>query len=141
MPHIEKRGMPGRAVDKLLAASPVGIKGDIESQARRRDTSLISGAIRWLLPPQKFNANEKQCRGGMMDYEKDPARLLSTTIDVMSPYNTHMSQWLPVVWQIESHHEGHGYGEKNGTHIDPDSNLAKGDKISSKATIAVQDFR
>ena len=140
MPHIEKRsGMLGRAVDKLLAASPVGIKGDIESQARGEIPASLAGLSADFKPTHKFNANEKQRRGGMMDYEKDPRKAFEYYTDVML-YNTHMEPVIARGRQIESSMRAMDMARKNGTHIDPDSNLAKGDKISSKATIAVQDF-
>lgn len=140
MPHIEKRsGMLGRAVDKLLAASPVGIKGDIESQARGEIPASLAGLSADFKPTHKFNANEKQRRGGMMDYEKDPRKAFEYYTDVML-YNTHMEPVIARGRQIESSMRAMDMARKDGTHIDPDSNLAKGDKISSKATIAVQDF-
>lgn len=140
MPHIEKRsGMLGRAVDKLLAASPVGIKGDIESQARGEIPASLAGLSADFKPTHKFNANEKQRRGGMMDYEKDPRKAFEYYTDVML-YNTHMEPVIARGRQIESSMRAMDMARKNGTRIDPDSNLAQGEKISNKATIAVQDF-
>lgn len=140
MPHIEKRsGMLGRAVDKMLAASPVGIKGDIESQARGEIPASLAGLSADFKPTHKFNANEKQRRGGMMDYEKDPRKAFEYYTDVML-YNTHMEPVIARGRQIESSMRAMDMARKNGTHIDPDSNLAQGEKISNKATIAVQDF-
>lgn len=140
MPHIEKRsGMLGRAVDKLLAASPVGIKGDIESQARGEIPASLAGLSADFKPTHKFNANEKQRRGGMMDYEKDPRKAFEYYTDVML-YNTHMEPVIARGRQIESSMRAMDMARKDGTHIDPDSNLAQGEKISNKATIAVQDF-
>ena len=140
MPHIEKRsGMLGRAVDKLLAASPVGIKGDIESQARGEIPASLAGLSADFKPTHKFNANEKQRRGGMMNYEKDPRKAFEYYTDVML-YNTHMEPVIARGRQIESSMRAMDMARKNGTHIDPDSNLAQGEKISNKATIAVQDF-
>jgi hypothetical protein len=140
MPHIEKRsGMLGRAVDKLLAASPVGIKGDIESQARGEIPASLAGLSADFKPTHKFNANEKQRRGGMMDYEKDPRKAFEYYTDVML-YNTHMEPVIARGRQIESSMRVMDMARKDGTHIDPDSNLAQGEKISNKATIAVQDF-
>ena len=140
MPHIQKRsGMLGRAVDKLLAASPVGIKGDIESQARGEIPASLAGLSADFKPTHKFNANEKQRRGGMMNYEKDPRKAFEYYTDVML-YNTHMEPVIARGRQIESSMRAMDMARKNGTHIDPDSNLAQGEKISNKATIAVQDF-
>lgn len=140
MPHIEKRsGMLGRTVDKLLAASPVGIKGDIESQARGEIPASLAGLSADFKPTHKFNANEKQRRGGMMDYEKDPRKAFEYYTDVML-YNTHMEPVIARGRQIESSMRAMDMARKDGTHIDPDSNLAQGEKISNKATIAVQDF-
>ena len=140
MPHIEKRsGMLGRAVDKLLAATPVGIKGDIESQARGEIPASLAGLSADFKPTHKFNANEKQRRGGMMNYEKDPRKAFEYYTDVML-YNTHMEPVIARGRQIESSMRAMDMARKNGTHIDPDSNLAQGEKISNKATIAVQDF-
>ena len=140
MPHIQKRsGMLGRAVDKLLAASPVGIKGDIESQARGEIPASLAGLSADFKPTHKFNANEKQRRGGMMDYEKDPRKAFEYYTDVML-YNTHMEPVIARGRQIESSMRAMDMARKNGTRIDPDSNLAQGEKISNKATIAVQDF-
>ena len=140
MPHIEKRsGILGRAVDKLLAASPVGIKGDIESQARGEIPASLAGLSADFKPTHKFNANEKQRRGGMMDYEKDPRKAFEYYTDVML-YNTHMEPVIARGRQIESSMRAMDMARKNGTRIDPDSNLAQGEKISNKATIAVQDF-
>jgi hypothetical protein len=140
MPHIEKRsGMLGRAVDKLLAASPVGIKGDIESQARGEIPASLAGLSADFKPTHKFNANEKQRRGGMMDYEKDPRKAFEYYTDVML-YNTHMEPVIARGRQIESSMRAMDMARKDGIHIDPDSNLAQGEKISNKATIAVQDF-
>ena len=140
MPHIEKRsGMLGRAVDKLIAASPVGIKGDIESQARGEIPASLAGLSADFKPTHKFNANEKQRRGGMMNYEKDPRKAFEYYTDVML-YNTHMEPVIARGRQIESSMRAMDMARKNGTHIDPDSNLAQGEKISNKATIAVQDF-
>ncbi len=140
MPHIEKRsGMLGRTVDKLLAASPVGIKGDIESQARGEIPASLAGLSADFKPTHKFNANEKQRRGGMMDYEKDPRKAFEYYTDVML-YNTHMEPVIARGRQIESSMRAMDMARKDGIHIDPDSNLAQGEKISNKATIAVQDF-
>lgn len=140
MPHIQKRSnILGRAVDKLLAAVPTGVRGDMEGQARGEIPASIAGLSADFKPTHKFNANEKQRRGGMMDYEKDPRKAFEYYADVML-YNTHMEPVIARGRQIEASMRAIDMAKKSGTNIDPDSNLAKGDKISSKATIAVQNF-
>ena len=140
MPHIQKRSnILGRAVDKLLAAVPTGVRGDMEGQARGEIPASIAGLSADFRPTHKFNANEKRRFGGMMSYEKDPRRAFEYYADVML-YNTHMEPVIARGRQIESSMRAIDMAKKSGTNIDPDSNLAKGDKISSKATIAVQNF-
>lgn len=140
MPHIQKRSnILGRAVDKLLAAVPTGVRGDMEGQARGEIPASIAGLSADFKPTHKFNANEKQRRGGMMDYEKDPRKAFEYYADVML-YNTHMEPVIARGRQIEASMRAIDMAKKSGTNIYPDSNLAKGDKISSKATIAVQNF-
>ena len=140
MPHIQKRSnILGRAVDKLLAAVPTGVRGDIEGQARGEIPASIAGLSADFKPTHKFNANEKRRFGGMMSYEKDPRKAFEYYADVML-YNTHMEPVIARGRQIESSMRAIDMAKKSGTNIDPDSNLAKGDKISSKATIAVQNF-
>lgn len=140
MPHIQKRSnILGRAVDKLLAAVPTGVRGDMEGQARGEIPASIAGLSADFKPTHKFNANEKRRFGGMMSYEKDPRKAFEYYADVMS-YNTHMEPVIARGRQIESSMRAIDMAKKSGTNIDPDSNLAKGDKISSKATIAVQNF-
>ena len=140
MPHIQKRSnILGRAVDKLLAAVPTGVRGDMEGQARGEIPASIAGLSADFKPTHKFNANEKRRFGGMMSYEKDPRKAFEYYADVML-YNTHMEPVIARGRQIESSMRAIDMAKKSGTNIDPDSNLAKGDKISSKATIAVQNF-
>lgn len=140
MPHIQKRSnILGRAVDKLLAAVPTGVRGDMEGQARGEIPASIAGLSADFKPTHKFNANEKHRFGGMMSYEKDPRKAFEYYADVML-YNTHMEPVIARGRQIESSMRAIDMAKKSGTNIDPDSNLAKGDKISSKATIAVQNF-
>ena len=140
MPHIQKRSsILGRTVDKLLAAVPTGVRGDMEGQARGEIPASIAGLSADFKPTHKFNANEKRRFGGMMSYEKDPRRAFEYYADVML-YNTHMEPVIARGRQIESSMRAIDMAKKSGTNIDPDSNLAKGDKISSKATIAVQNF-
>ena len=140
MPHIQKRSnILGRAVDKLLAAVPTGVRGDMEGQARGEIPASIAGLSADFKPTHKFNANEKRRFGGMMSYEKDPRKAFEYYADVML-YNTHMEPVIARGRQIESSMRAMDMARKNGTHIDPDSNLAQGEKISNKATIAVQDF-
>lgn len=140
MPHIQKRSnILGRAVDKLLAAVPTGVRGDMEGQARGEIPAAIAGLSVDFKPTHKFNANEKRRFGGMMSYEKDPRKAFEYYADVML-YNTHMEPVIARGRQIESSMRAIDMAKKSGTNIDPDSNLAKGDKISSKATIAVQNF-
>lgn len=140
MPHIQKRSnILGRAVDKLLAAVPTGVRGDMEGQARGEIPASIAGLSADFKPTHKFNANEKRRFGGMMSYEKDPRKAFEYYADVML-YNTHMEPVIARGRQIESSMRAMDMARKNGTRIDPDSNLAQGEKISNKATIAVQDF-
>jgi hypothetical protein len=140
MPHIQKRSnILGRAVDKLLAAVPTGVRGDMEGQARGEIPASIAGLSADFKPTHKFNANEKRRFGGMVSYEKDPRKAFEYYADVML-YNTHMEPVIARGRQIESSMRAIDMAKKSGTNIDPDSNLAKGDKISSKATIAVQNF-
>lgn len=140
MPHIQKRSnILGRAVDRLLAAVPTGVRGDMEGQARGEIPASIAGLSADFKPTHKFNANEKRRFGGMMSYEKDPRKAFEYYADVML-YNTHMEPVIARGRQIESSMRAIDMAKKSGTNIDPDSNLAKGDKISSKATIAVQNF-
>lgn len=140
MPHIQKRSnILGRAVDKMLAAVPTGVRGDMEGQARGEIPASIAGLSADFKPTHKFNANEKRRFGGMMSYEKDPRKAFEYYADVML-YNTHMEPVIARGRQIESSMRAIDMAKKSGTNIDPDSNLAKGDKISSKATIAVQNF-
>ena len=140
MPHIQKRSnILGRAVDKLLAAVPTGVRGDMEGQARGEIPASIAGLSADFKPTHKFNANEKRRFGGMMSYEKDPRKAFEYYADVML-YNTHMEPVIARGRQIESSMRAIDMAKKSGTNIDPDSNLARGDKISSKATIAVQNF-
>ena len=140
MPHIQKRSnILGRAVDKLLAAVPTGVRGDMEGRARGEIPASIAGLSADFKPTHKFNANEKRRFGGMMSYEKDPRKAFEYYADVML-YNTHMEPVIARGRQIESSMRAIDMAKKSGTNIDPDSNLAKGDKISSKATIAVQNF-
>lgn len=140
MPHIQKRsGLLGRAADRLLSAVPTGIRGDIEGQSRGEIPASIAGLSADFKPGHKFNPNEKHRHGGMMDYEKDPRKAFEHYADLML-YNTHMEPVIARGRQIESSMRATDMAKKSGTFIDPDSNLAQGDTVSNKATIAVQDF-
>ena len=140
MPHIQKRsGLLGRASDRLLSAVPTGIRGDIEGQSRGEIPASIAGLSADFKPGHKFNPNEKHRHGGMMDYEKDPRKAFEHYADLML-YNTHMEPVIARGRQIESSMRATDMAKKSGTFIDPDSNLAQGDTVSNKATIAVQDF-
>lgn len=140
MPHIQKRsGLLGRAADRLLSAVPTGIRGDIEGQSRGEIPASIAGLSADFKPGHKFNPNEKHRHGGMMDYEKDPRKAFEHYADLML-YNTHMEPVIARGRQIESSMRATDMAKKSGTFIDPDSNLAQGDRVSNKATIAVQDF-
>lgn len=140
MPHIQKRsGLLGRAADRLLSAVPTGIRGDIEGQSRGEIPASIAGLSADFKPGHKFNPNEKHRHGGMMDYEKDPRKAFEHYADLML-YNTHMEPVIARGRQIESSMRATDMAKKSGTFIDPDSNIAQGDTVSNKATIAVQDF-
>lgn len=140
MPHIQKRsGLLGRAADRLLTALPTGIRGDIEGQSRGEIPASIAGLSADFKPGHKFNPNEKHRHGSMMDYEKDPRKAFEHYADLML-YNTHMEPVIARGRQIESSMRATDMAKKSGTFIDPDSNLAQGDTVSNKATIAVQDF-